>query len=95
MSVSTYLSDPPNILIPALLIKPQIPIQPKPHIIPIEPVRGQAQVQQMLFERRRDGRFAGRGEAGEPQREAALFAELGALGARERGVPCYVSGGGS
>lgn len=48
----------------------------------------------MLLERRGDGGFARGGEPGEPDRVAALTAELLALGAAEGGVPGDVAGGG-
>lgn len=41
----TYLSNPSNIFIPILLTEPQILIQPKPHIITIQPVRRETEVQ--------------------------------------------------
>lgn len=87
----THLRDPPDILPAILLAKPQIPIQAKPHIIPIEPVRRQAKLQEVLLERGRDGRFAARREACEPERVSLLAAESGALVVREGCVPGYIS----
>lgn len=45
----------------------------------------------MLLQGGRDGRLARRGEAREPDGQAALFAKLVALAARERRVPGDVS----
>ena len=44
----------------------------------------------MLLQRGRDGRFAARREAREPESVALLAAESAALGVRERRVPSYV-----
>lgn len=48
-------------------------------------------MQEMLLEGRCDGGFSGGGEAGEPDCEAALFAQSIALVAQEAFVPCDVA----
>ena len=50
-------------------------------------------MQEVLLEGRGDGRLARRGEARQPEGDAALAAELGALGAGEGRVPGDVAGG--
>jgi hypothetical protein len=50
-------------------------------------------MQEVLFERGCDGGFSGGRETGEPDCEAALFAELVALVAGEGGVPGYIPRG--
>lgn len=88
---NTYLSYPPDILIAILLRKPQILVQSESHIVAVETVRRETQVQKVLLERCGDGGFTGRGEAGEPDCEAGLLAEFVALAAREGWVPCDVA----
>ena len=46
----TNLPNPPYVLIPRLLIEPQVFIQPKTDVIAIEPVRELAEVEEVLFE---------------------------------------------
>lgn len=91
---NTYLSYPPNVLISILLRETQILIQPESHIVAVESVRGETQVQQVLLKRCGDGGFTGRGKACEPDCEAGLLAEFVALAAREGRVPCDVAGKG-
>ena len=89
----TNLSDPPNILPPIPLTKPEVLVQPEPHIIAIESIRRQTQVEQVLLERDGDGGFARRRQAREPEGETLLVAEVGAFGVGEGGgVPGDVSG---
>jgi hypothetical protein len=93
MEKQTYLSNSPNVLIAVLLTETQIFVQPKSHIVAVQSVRSEPQVQQVLLERRRDGRFSRRRETSEPDGEAGLLAELVALGAREGWVPGDVAVG--
>lgn len=86
-----YLCYSPNVLIPVLLGETQVFVQPESHIVAVETVRCKAKVKEMLLKRGRYGRFAGCAEAGEPNCEAALFAECVALAAREGWVPCDVA----
>jgi len=88
----TYLRYPPNILIPVLLGEAQILVEAEAHIIAVKTVRSVSKVQKVLLERCRDGGFARRREAGEPDGEAFLLAVAIALGAREGRVPCDVAG---
>lgn len=83
----THLRNAPDVLVPVLLAEAEVLVQPKANIVAIETVGGEAQVQQVLLERSRDGRLSGRGKACEPDGEAGLLAECVALGAREGRVP--------
>lgn len=85
--MSSYLSNPSNILLPILGREAQVLVQPEPHIIAVQPISRQAEFEQVLLERSRDGGFARGREAGEPDGAAFLLAQLAALGAREAGVP--------
>ena len=82
-----YLCDAPDVLVAVLLREAQILVQAEPHIVAVQPVRGQSQVQQMLLQRRRHRRLARGGQAREPDGEPALAAQRVALVARERRVP--------
>lgn len=42
--LGSYLSDPPDILVPIFLTKAQILVQPEPYIIPIQAVSGQSKM---------------------------------------------------
>jgi len=88
---TTHLTNPPNIFISILLTKPQILVQSKTHVIAIEPVRRETEMQKVLFKGCGDCGFAGRAEACEPDCEALLFAEGVAFGAGEGRVPCYIA----
>ena len=82
-----YLCDAPDVLVAVLLREAQILVQAEPHIVAVQPVRGQSQVQQVLLQRRRHRRLARRGQAREPDGEPALAAQRVALVPRERRVP--------
>lgn len=82
-----YLSNPPDVLLAILGREPQVLVQPETHIVAVEPVGLQAELEQVLLEGRRDGRFARRREAGEPDGATLLLAQLAALFAREARVP--------
>jgi hypothetical protein len=86
-----YLSNTPDVLVPVLLAEPKVLVQSKAHIVAIETVGGEAQVQQVLLERSCDGRLSGRREASEPDGEAGLLAECIALLTGEGWVPCDVA----
>jgi hypothetical protein len=83
----THLGDPPDVLVAALLVEAQVLVEPKAHVVAVEAVRGQPEVQQVLLERRRDGRLARRREPCEPDGQPALLAQGVALVARERRMP--------
>lgn len=89
--MKTYLSDTANVLIAVLLTEAQVLVEAEADVVAVEAVRGQAQVQQVLFKGGGDGGLARGGEAGEPDGHALLAAELIALLARERRVPCDVA----
>lgn len=88
---NTYLGDTTNVLIAILLAETQVLVEAEAHVVAVEAVRGEAQVQQVLLEGGRDGGLARGGKAGEPDGHALLAAELIALLARERRVPCDVA----
>lgn len=88
------LADAPDVLVAVPLAEAQVLVQPEPHVVAVEAVGREAEVQKVLLQRGGDGGFAGRAEAGEPEGEAALAPEGVALVAREGGVPGDVSGEG-
>jgi hypothetical protein len=87
----TYLSYPPDVLVPVFLRESKVLVQTEAHIVAVETVCAVAQVQEVLLECGCDGRFAGCREAGEPDCEAFLLAKAVALSAREGRVPCDVA----
>jgi hypothetical protein len=88
---ATYLCYPPDVLISVLLTEAQVLVQAETHIVAVEAVRGESEMEKVLLECGCDGRFAGCGKTGKPDGEALLFTETVALGARERWVPCDVT----
>jgi hypothetical protein len=86
-SKTTHLSDPADVLVAVLLGEVQVLVQAEAHIVAVQAVRRKAQVQQVLLERRGNGRLARRRQAREPDGEARLLAQRGALRARQRRVP--------
>lgn len=88
------LGDSPDVLGAVLRREAEVAAEAEAHVVAVEQVRGGAVAEEVLLERRRDGRFAGRREARQPDCDAALAAaEGGTLGVREARVPGYVSGG--
>ena len=90
---TAHLGDPPNIFPSIFLAKPQILVQAEAHIVSIEAIGGEAKVEQMLFKSNGDSGFTAGREAGEPEGEALLAAQGGALVVGEAVVPCYISEG--
>ena len=88
-----HLCYPPDVLIPALLIEAQVFVEAEAHVVAIETVCCEAEVEQVLLKRSGDGRLARGGQASEPNGEAALLAECVALAAGERRVPGDVAAG--
>ena len=93
MQRQMYLRNAPNVLIPVLLTEAEILVQSEAHIVAIETVGSEAQVQQVLLERCRDCGLSGCRETGEPDGEAGLLAVCVALLARKGRVPGDVAGG--
>lgn len=93
MGLFSYLSYPADVLVAVLLGEAEILVQAEAHVVAVETVGGVAKVQQVLLKGSRDGGLARGGEAGEPEGEALLLAELAALLARETGVPGDVAEG--
>lgn len=85
--LSLYLSDPADVLLAVLGREAQVLVQPEAHVIAVEPVRRQAELEEVLLQRRRNGRLAGRRQTSEPDGASLLLAELAALAASEAGVP--------
>ena len=56
-SCSTYLSDPPDVLVARLVVEAEVLVQPEPDVVPIEAVRELVQVEEVLLERARDRRL--------------------------------------
>jgi len=89
----THLGDTSDVLVTVLLAKAQVLVQPEAHIVSVESVYSQTLLQEVLLESDGDGGLSGGGQTGEPEGETLLLAELIALGARERCVPCDVAVG--
>ena len=87
VSVGSYLCYPSNILIPVCLGEAQVFVESESHIVAVETVGCEAQVEKVLLERGCDGGFAGCGEAREPDCEATLLAVGVTLAAGEGRVP--------
>ena len=87
------LGDPPDVLGAVGGREAEVLVQSEADVVAVEAVSREGVLQQVLFEGGGDGGFAGGGEAGEPDCEAGLVSEGGALGVREGGVPGYVSVG--
>ena len=54
----THLCYPPNVLIPVLLREAQVLIEAEADIVAVEPVRREAEMQQVLLEGRGNSRLA-------------------------------------
>ncbi len=87
----SYLSNATDVLIAILLGESQVLVQPEAHIVTVEPVGGEADMEQVLFKCSCDGRLARGREPGEPDGEASLSPQLVPLVPRERRVPGDVS----
>lgn len=87
------LTNAADVLVAVLLGEAQVLVQTEAHVVAIETVGGQPQVEEMLLEGGSDGGLARGGEAGEPDGQALLLAGFVALLAREGGVPGDVAAG--
>lgn len=85
--IQTYLADAPDVLGAVLVGEAEVLVEAEAHVVAVEAVGGQAEVQEVLLERRRHRRLARGREPREPQREALLLAQLVALRARQGRVP--------
>jgi hypothetical protein len=85
--MGSYLRDAADVLVAVLLGETQVLVQAEADVVAVEAVGGQAEVEEVLLERGGDGGLARGGQAGQPDGEAALLAELIALAAGERRVP--------
>ena len=92
-TVFYYLGDTADVLVAVLLGKAKVLVQAEADIVAVEAVGGDAEVEEMLLEGCCDGGLARGGEAGEPDGEAALLAQVVALAAREGRVPGDVAAG--
>ncbi|KAH9827097.1 V-type proton ATPase subunit C [Teratosphaeria destructans] len=90
-----YLRYAPDVLLAVFGREAQVFVQAEAHVVAVETVGGQAEVEEVLLEGGRDGRLAGGRQAGEPDGGALLLAELTALLATETVVPGDVAVDGS
>lgn len=81
------LADAADVLVAVGLGEAQVLVEAEAHVVAVEAVGGEAQVQEVLLEGGGDGRFARGGEARQPDCEATLGAQLVALAAGEGGMP--------
>lgn len=81
------LGDTADVLVAVLLAEAEVLVQAEAHIVAIQTVGRQAQVQQVLLEGGGDGGLSGGGQTGEPDGEALLFTEALAFGTGEGWVP--------
>lgn len=88
-----YLRNTADVLLAVLGRKAQILVQSEADIVAVKSVRGQTQVEQMLFEGSRNGRFPGCRETSEPDGGTLLLAKFAALLAAKALVPCDVASG--
>lgn len=86
-TTGTDLGDTADVLVAILLGEAKVLVQAEAHIVAIEAVGGDTEVEEVLLEGGGDGGFARGRETGKPEGEAALLAELVALAAREGRVP--------
>lgn len=82
-----YLGDAADVLVAVLLGKAQVLVQAEAHIVAVEAVGGQADVEEVLLEGGGHSGLARGRQAGEPDGEAALAAQLVPLMPGERRVP--------
>lgn len=76
-----HLSYPPDVLVPVLLRKAQVLVQSESHIVTVEAIGGETEMEQVLLKRSGNGRLSRCTEAGKPYRETLLLAQLEALSA--------------
>lgn len=86
------LADAADVLVAVALGEAEVLVEAEADVVAVEAVGGEAEVQEVLLESGGDGGLSRGGEAGEPDCEAALGAELVALAAGEGGVPGDVAG---
>lgn len=84
-------ADAADVLNAVLVAEAQVLVQAETDIVAIETVGSQAQVQEVLLQGGSNGRLARSGQTSEPEGEALLLAELGAILARQRRVPNNVA----
>jgi hypothetical protein len=88
-----YLGDAADVLVAVLLGEAEVLVEAEADVVAVEAVGGHAEVQEVLLQGGGNGGLARGGEAGEPEGEALLLAELVALPVGEGGVPGDVAGG--
>lgn len=67
-----YLSYAANVFVTVLLRESQVLVESEADVVAVEAIGSDAEVQEVLLQRRCDSRLARGGEAGEPECEAAL-----------------------
>ena len=91
VSVHTYLSDTPDVLLSVLGGEAKVLVQAEADVVAIESVGLETKVEEVLLESNGDGGLARGRETGEPDGGTLLLAEVGALLTGETGVPCDVA----
>lgn len=81
------LTDAADVLVAVGLGEAQVLVEAEAHVVAVEAVGGEAQVEEVLLQGGGDGGLARGGEARQPDCEAALAAQLVALAAGEGGMP--------
>lgn len=88
------LADAADVLVAVLFAEAEVLVEAEADVVAVEAVRGEAKVDEVLFEGCGDGGLARGREARQPDGEATLAARLVALAAREGRVPGDVAGEG-
>ena len=87
-----HLGDAPDVLRAVVRREAQIGVEPEADVVAVEAVGGEGHREEVLLQGGGDGGFTRGGEARQPDCEAGLVPQVGALCVREGGVPGYVAG---
>jgi hypothetical protein len=91
ISISSYLSNTPDVLLSVLRREAKVLVQAESDVVAIESVGLETEVEEVLLERNGDGGLARGRETSEPDGGALLLAEIGALSTGQTRVPCDVA----
>jgi hypothetical protein len=91
MSILSYLSNTPDVLLPILGREAKVLVQAESDVVAIESVGLETEVEKVLLERNGDGGLARGRETSKPDGGTLLLAEIGALSAGQTRVPCNVA----
>jgi hypothetical protein len=86
-SISAYLGDTPDVLLPVFGREAKVLVQAEPDVVAVESVGLKTKVEEVLLKGNGNGGLSRRGETGEPDSGTLLLAKIGALLAGETGVP--------